>query len=250
MNVLAIDTATAACSAALWRGGEVRARRHRLMERGHAEALMPMVAEVMAEARLDYTAIDLVATTVGPGTFTGIRVGLAAARGLALACGVPAVGVTTLEALAHGLDCGLDRGLDRHAAGDGAVVAALDARRGEIYVQAFESGGDAGGDSGFHAGLNALGAPAALTAAEAAAALPPGPLVLVGNGAAALAGALAAAGVAHRIADGPSLPDAAVVAALAARRFTAAPPPEEPPRPLYIRGHGARLPKDAKAQGS
>ncbi|MCH7931874.1 MAG: tRNA (adenosine(37)-N6)-threonylcarbamoyltransferase complex dimerization subunit type 1 TsaB, partial [Proteobacteria bacterium] len=94
MNVLALDTATAACSVALWSDGTVLAQRFATMARGHAEALMPMVEAVMAEAGLAFADLDLVATTVGPGTFTGLRVGLAAARGLALAGGLPIVGVT------------------------------------------------------------------------------------------------------------------------------------------------------------
>ena len=127
--VLALDCATIACSAAVWRDGEVVARRLRPGRRGHAEVLMPMVQDVMAEADLAYDALDAIAATVGPGTFTGLRIGLAAARGLALAAGLPLVGVTTLEAIAHGVP--------ESARAGRAVLVVLDARRGQVYAQAF-----------------------------------------------------------------------------------------------------------------
>ncbi|MFP6745160.1 MAG: tRNA (adenosine(37)-N6)-threonylcarbamoyltransferase complex dimerization subunit type 1 TsaB [Alphaproteobacteria bacterium] len=221
MRILAIDTATAACSAALMVGDAIVTRRFVPMARGHAEALMPMVEAVMAEAGAAYGDLDLIATTVGPGTFTGLRVGLAAARGLAVAGGLPVVGVTTLEALAHGVDPGVRQGR--------SVVAALDARRGEVYVQAFDDG------------LKPVAPAAALR--PLAAVLPAGPVVIAGSGAGLVRGALDRGG-ADVVIDDALLPDAAVVAALAGRRFdpgVATPPPE----PLYLRGSGARLPPGA-----
>jgi tRNA threonylcarbamoyladenosine biosynthesis protein TsaB len=224
MNVLALDTATAACSAALWGGSVLRARRFVAMTRGHAEALMPMVEAVMAEAGAAYRDLDLIATTVGPGTFTGLRVGLAAARGIALAAGRPIVGVTTLEALAHGVDI---------AARDGrGLIAALDARRGEVYAQVFD------GD------LAPLSEPRAAPPGAVAASLPAGPLVLVGDGASLIAAELAGGAGDVSELDAPRLPDAAVIAALVARRF-AGPDvklPSAPPAPLYLRSSGAREP--------
>ena len=214
MNILAIDTATAACSAALMAGGAIIAARHVAMLRGHAEALLPMVEEVMAEAGVAYGALDLIAATVGPGAFTGLRVGLAAARGLAVAGGLPIIGVTTLEALAHGVDPGKREGQ--------SLVAVLDARRGEVYYQPFD------------AALAPL-APPRVGPAEAVE-LPRGPVLLVGDG----AGLVPAAGPVEIIED--LLPDAAVVAAIAAARFDACRPPEGPPEPFYLRGSGARLP--------
>ncbi len=224
MNVLALDTATAACSAALWRGGALGAHRFVAMERGHAEALMPMVEAIMDEAGAAYRDLDLVAATVGPGTFTGLRVGLAAARGIALAAGRPVAGVTTLEALAHGVD---------GAALDGRkLVAALDARRGEVYVQIFD------GD------LAPMSDPLAATPSAVAAGLPAGPLALVGDGAPLVAAALAGPTGDIVELDAPRLPNAAVVAALAARRFAGpdAELPSAPPAPLYLRSSGAREP--------
>lgn len=218
MKILAIDTATAACSAALMDGGAIIASRHEPMLRGHAEALLPMVEEVMTEAGVAYDALGLIAATIGPGAFTGLRVGLAAARGLALAGGLPIIGVTTLEALAHGAAKATLGG----GRGGRPVAAVLNARRDEVYFQAFD------------ATLAALGPPR-LSAAEAVA-LPPGPLLLVGDG----AGLVPVAGAVEIIED--LLPDAAVVAAIAAARFDPAAPPAAPPEPLYLRPSGARAP--------
>src|SRR5690348_17280086 len=99
MRLLAIDTALAACSVAVFdTGGGIVASESQSMTRGHAEALMPMVARVMAKAAAKFDTIDRIAVTVGPGSFTGLRVGVSAARGLALAAGKPAVGVATTTA--------------------------------------------------------------------------------------------------------------------------------------------------------
>src|SRR3978361_1396056 len=99
MIVLGLDTALGACSVALLADGETLAHEHRTMQRGHAEALAPMFKPVMREAGLSFAALDRIAVTTGPGTFTGQRVGLAFARGLRLALGKPAIGVTTLDAI-------------------------------------------------------------------------------------------------------------------------------------------------------
>lgn len=226
MKILALDTATAACSVAVMCDGAIRAHRHVTMERGHVEALMPMVEQAMTVARLAYTDLDLLATTVGPGTFTGLRVGLAAVRGMALATRLPIVGVTTLEALA--------RGVPRQARTGRAVVAAIDARRGEVYTQAFA------------ADLTPLDEPRVVYPEVAVAALPEGPVVLVGDGAEIVAARLARPRYGITIAPAPRLPDAAHVAALAAERFDAdATRPRRTPRPLYLRPPGARLPGPA-----
>ena len=124
MRLLAIDTAMAACSAAVLEEGAdlPRAAACVAMERGHAEALAPMVAEAMAKARLGFRDLDRIAVTIGPGTFTGVRIGLALARGLGLALAVPVIGIETLTAIAA------------NEPADGLpLLVAADARREEVY---------------------------------------------------------------------------------------------------------------------
>jgi len=128
MIVLAIDTAGVDCSAAVYDSdsGAVLGQASETIGRGHAEKLMEKIDAALAEAGLPLEAVERVAVTVGPGSFTGIRVGVAAARGLALALGIPAVGVSTLAVLAAA------------KTGDAPVVVAIDAKRGEVYLQPFE----------------------------------------------------------------------------------------------------------------
>jgi tRNA threonylcarbamoyladenosine biosynthesis protein TsaB len=136
MRVLALDTALDACAAAVLdtERRDLVASETRPMTRGHAEALMPMVARVMDAARLEFSDIDRIAVTVGPGSFTGVRVGIAAARGIALAAGKPAIGLTTLAAFtAPHVATGFD----------GTVVPVIDARHGQVYMQIFGPGGRA-----------------------------------------------------------------------------------------------------------
>jgi len=129
MIVLAIDTAGTGCSAALYDSNRdiVLGAAGEDIGRGHAERLMEFVDGALAAAGLDLPAIDRIAVTIGPGSFTGIRVGVAAARGLALALGIPAVGVSTLAALAAGRN--------------GPLLVAIDAKRDEVYWQAFAADG-------------------------------------------------------------------------------------------------------------
>src|ERR1700731_1129617 len=102
MLILAIDTALDACSAGVLdtRASKLIAQESQPMKRGHAEALMPLIARVIKQAGVAFTGLDRIAVTTGPGSFTGLRVGLSAARGIALAAGKPAVGLTTLTAYA------------------------------------------------------------------------------------------------------------------------------------------------------
>lgn len=134
MRVLAIDTALAACSAAVLdtEYGGIVASESLPMLRGHAEALLPMLQRVMQQANFGFSDIDRIAVTTGPGSFTGLRVGIAAARGLALAAEKPAVGLSTLSAYAA-----------PHIASDERfpVVAAVDARHDHVYMQVFAPGG-------------------------------------------------------------------------------------------------------------
>lgn len=216
MIILALDSATSACSAALWRDGAVLARRFAQMERGQSEVLVPMVAEVMAEAGLSFGELDLLAVTVGPGAFTGIRIGLSAARALALAAGKKLAGIATPEAVAAAVPEAERQGR--------AVVVVLDSRREELWVQVFSPS------------LEAQGPVRALTPLEVAA-LDLGAVVLAGDACDLVAPLMKDA----VLASSPGAPDAALVAALAARHWPAG--TALPPEPLYLRDADVTLPK-------
>lgn len=131
MIVLAIDTAGVDCAAAVFDSdtGKILGRVSETIGRGHAERLMAMIDEALAQAKLSLADVDRIGVTVGPGSFTGIRVGVAAARGFALALGVDCVGVSTLDVLA------------RTASETGkSVLAAINAHRDQVYAQSFEAG--------------------------------------------------------------------------------------------------------------
>src|SRR5580704_14459247 len=134
MRVLAIDCALDACAAAVLDSdaGSIIASETRIMVRGHAEALMPLIARVMDEAEIEFRDLGRIAVTTGPGSFTGLRVGISAARGMALAAAKPAVGLSTLAAFAA-----------PHIADDDSVpvVAVIDARHDHVYLQVFGPGG-------------------------------------------------------------------------------------------------------------
>ena len=161
----------------------------------------------MAEAGTAYAGLDRIAVTRGPGTFTGLRIGLATARGLALAAGLPCVGVTTLEAIAEALPPEERSGRN--------VLVALDSRRADLFVQLFDET------------LAPLGPPTAVAVGDLAALLPPGETLVLGDAAQAVLDA----GIVARPADAPGQPDAAFVAAVAARKN----PDGAPPAPLYLR---------------
>lgn len=215
-RILAIDTATDGCSVAVL-ADVIRATRGGPCARGHAEALMPMVAGAMAEAGLSFRDLDAVVAVVGPGGFTGLRAGLAAARGLALAAAVPCFGVTSLEAAvaeARGAEEG-----DRTP-----WLSAIDSKQGDLFVQLFAGDGRA------------------LTEPDA---VPPGdcPLLaggrsvrVVGSGRAAAIEALRRAGIDTPAVAASGRVRAAAVAEIAARRLRAQDDPLLPPSPLYLRG--------------
>ena len=170
MNILAFDTCLGALSvAARWRGpgGEWLMRHAReVRDKGHAERLMPMMDEVMQEAGLAFSDIGRIAVTVGPGSFTGVRVGVAAARGLALASGIAAVGATSLAVMAHQADELL--GQVRRGR---LLAVAVDARRGSVYLQVFGEAHDAAAP------------PRLLAVDDAAGQIGTRPTIVVGSGA-------------------------------------------------------------------
>jgi len=132
VRLLVIDTCLAACQAAVVADGVVLAQLSEPMTRGHQERLAPMTGEVMTASGLAFGDLDRIAVTVGPGSFTGLRVGLAFAKGLTVALAVPCVGVGTLAALAASLE------------GGGRRTAVVDAGRGSIFLQAFDGDAEMG----------------------------------------------------------------------------------------------------------
>jgi tRNA threonylcarbamoyladenosine biosynthesis protein TsaB len=219
MNILAFDSSLNALSVAVARRRQDAWQVSHAWEArsGHAERLLPMIGEVMAEAGMAFSAIDRIGVTVGPGSFTGVRVGVAAARGLALALKRPAIGFTNLAVMAHEA-VRLLRGA--HASRLLAVV--IDAGDGMHYFQLFE-------------GHNEASPPLLLAADAAAAVIGRRPVMLVGSGADAVATAVATAGGAGETALIDLLPRAPALALLA--ESAAAPGPV---RPLYLRPHGAK----------
>jgi len=219
MRILAADTALGACSVALLDNGKVLAHRFEPMERGHAEALAPMVDEAMREAGLAFAELERLAVTTGPGTFTGQRVGLAFMRGLRVALNKPLAGITTLQAMAA-------------AAMDGtglSVAAALhDARRGEVYAYAGSREREI---------VSLRVAPFDDAVEEIFAALREEPLAFAGTAAEAAARAHEKLGGRARL-SAVRQPDALWVARLA----VLLPAPNEVPRPLYLRPPDAKLP--------
>lgn len=157
MKLLALDTAMAACSVAVIdTGHELPLAAHWLaMERGHAEALAPMAERAMRDAGLAFSDLDRIAVTTGPGTFTGVRIGLAMARGLGLALGVPVIGIDTLAAIAA-----------NERPSDASILVAADARKGEAYCALYDNEG------------RNLEAPAIVAAAAPASHVPPCTIVI------------------------------------------------------------------------
>ncbi len=217
MLILAIDTALDACAAAVLdtEAGQLIAQESLPMKRGHAEALMPLIARVLQAANLAFTALDRIAVTTGPGSFTGLRVGISAARGLALAAGKPAVGLTTLSAYAAAV---VSQNRPE------PVISAIDARHEHVYVQIVAGDG------------SPLLRPQVLSVDEAIAASQFGAPHLVGNAAKILADRWPNTVPAPNAVDVEAAPDITWVAWLGA----AADPQSTPARPLYLRAPDAK----------
>jgi len=202
--ILALDSAVEGASAAVLDRGVILAHVTDSRPRAQAEILVTLADQAMKDAGADYPALAAVAVTTGPGSFTGIRIALAAGKGFALAAGCPVTGITTLEALAFDVP--------------GLCLAAIDAAKGEVYVQLFHDGQAAGG-------------PLALPPAEAAAlSRGQGGLTIAGTARALLAPCLATA---PHWRDGP--PDTRHVARIAQNRIAQGRIAPGPVQPLYVR---------------
>lgn len=230
MNVIAFDTCFGACSVAvLWRepGSSADAPREHLVGRyeemttGQAERLMPMIDEVLRESGRNLQDLDAIAVTEGPGTFTGVRIGVAAARGLALATGLPIRATTSLHVMAHRALAEISRTIP-----EGVLAVCVDARGGQVFVQFFEA-----------SDAKPITQVAIMHPKDAAAMLPERPLLCVGSGGQMVAEAALQSG---RVVEANFVslqPDARYLARLASQL-----PERKPLVPLYLR------PPDAKPQ--
>jgi tRNA threonylcarbamoyladenosine biosynthesis protein TsaB len=227
MLILAIDTALDACSAGVLDtdAGKLIALESQPMKRGHAEALMPLIARVIKEAGIAFASFDRIAVTTGPGSFTGLRVGLSAARGIALAADKTVVGLTTLTAYAAPV------------VSDNAgrpVISAIDARHDQVYFQVVSGDG------------RSLIRPRVAPIEEALRASRFGAPHLVGNAAGILADRWPTDALPPFRVDAQPAPDIEWVAWLGA----AVNPDTAPARPYYLRAPDAKLPKDRLQQAS
>ncbi|PXW66523.1 tRNA threonylcarbamoyl adenosine modification protein YeaZ [Methylobacterium sp. B4] len=216
LRILAIDTALEACAACVATddSDDLLAEESMPLVRGHAEALLPLIERIMARVEGGFEGLDRVAVTVGPGSYTGLRVGLSAARAIGLAANIPVVGVTTLSAL-------LAPQLALN--GEATIVAAIDARHGAVYLQAMS------------VAEGVVVPPRHVALEEAVALLGRRPAILTGSGAPALAAVAGAAGLPVEVAE-TGAPQIAWVASLG----LVADPDQALPRPLYLRGPDAQ----------
>jgi tRNA threonylcarbamoyladenosine biosynthesis protein TsaB len=221
MLILAIDTALDACAACVLDTDAARliAQESQAMKRGHAEALMPLIGRVIRQAGIAFAALDRIAVTTGPGSFTGLRVGLSAARGIGLAADKPVVGLSTLTAYAAPV-------VGQNAAQP--VVSAIDARHDQVYFQVVS------GDGG------SLMRPRVAPIEEALGAAQFGAVHLVGNAAQILADRWPADALPPFKVDPQPAPDIAWLAWLGA----AVSPDIAPARPYYLRAPDAKPQKD------
>jgi len=214
--ILAIETGSRSCSVAI-RAGERDwlATEHQNTDHGHATMLMPMIGRAMAKAGCGYADLGRIAVAVGPGSFTGIRVGLAAALGLSLASGVPAVGISSFLTVAN---------VDAHERKDRRLFALLDSRREEPFLVELD------------ADLNFMQPPSVVTADALDEILVPArPLILAGD--APLMGRYAQQGHIQLMQTSPSALQVAQLAADPAHRY------DLPPKPVYVRPPDVTMPK-------
>ena len=228
VKILAFDTAMKSCAAACLEiagpdlAPSILAGERKTMSRGQAEDLVPMIARVMARADLTFAQIDRIALSIGPGTFTGLRTGLATARGLALAADKPVVGVGTLQALAWDLTA--TRNTDDETAAPFAI--SLDARRDQIYLQTFSTP------------FVPLGEPVVCTVKEAVTMLPREVRLIAGSGAALLVdgGKDRRDDLYCKLLPDENGPSPQAIAAMAFHII----PDRNPPSPLYLRAPDAK----------
>lgn len=219
---LALETSADTCAAALVADGEALDVRQLEMSRGHAEALVPMVRDLAEAVGVALTELDLIAVTRGPGSFTGVRTGIAAARGFAIASGAPAIGVSSLQAVA--------RGALWRSTGTSPVLCVLDTRRADYFAQTFDPTGEA------------TGAPGVMNARDLFRLVDSLRPVLAGNAVSRLLSEYDDDPGALSRAPGASNPDPVDVAAIAEKILRQEGVAQDTLSPLYLRAPEAKLP--------
>lgn len=219
MLILGFDSAGGGASVAILHDDAIIAACTATMTRGQAEILMPMIAKTLSDARVEAADLDAIGVATGPGSFTGLRIAVAAARGLALAANIPAIGVSRFAAIAARFP------LERR--GGRALLIALDTRRDDYFLQLFTERAET---------------PFLADDDGAARLLPDIPLLLAGDAAQRLVPTLVGRDV--TIAQEPDAPCAAHVARLAAAEFCSG-LTISPPRPLYLRAPDTTMPRNA-----
>jgi tRNA threonylcarbamoyladenosine biosynthesis protein TsaB len=227
MRILALDTALGACSACVVEEGlpEPLASETIFMTRGHAEALLPMIDRVVARSPGGFSGLDRIAVSTGPGSFTGIRIGIAAARAIGLACEIPVVGLSTLAALAAPL---IAEGVE------GVVAAAIDALHANVYFQVFSARG------------RTLVQPRLVAVRDAARLLGSGPIRLTGSGAPMLAIEAWSIGLKADVTGASIAPAIGFVARLG----LLSDPQTALPTPCYLKPPDAKVPDPLRAARS
>ena len=217
MRILAIDTSCGAASVAVADGARLEplAAISRPMARGHAEALAPMVEEAMRGVDGGFASLTRIAVAIGPGSFTGIRVGLAMARAMGVALAIPVVGVSTLAAFAAPL---------LSEPRSGIIAATIDARHGAVYFQLFEANG------------RPLGPPRCDSPRECVRAIGAGPAWFAGDAAALVASEAQRAGLPYDLDTARAAPDIVALAWMG----LAVDPAISPARPVYVKPPDAR----------
>ncbi|MET4806840.1 tRNA (adenosine(37)-N6)-threonylcarbamoyltransferase complex dimerization subunit type 1 TsaB [Limibacillus sp. MBR-115] len=221
LRILAFDTSGNSCAAAVLEGDRILAAEQQLMERGQAERLVPMIETVLETAKLSHDQLDALAVTTGPGAFTGVRIGLATARGYGLALGLPQIGASSLEVLAAATTPAERR--------DRALLILIDAKRRDFFAQLFDEN------------LIPMGNPFSASSETLVAQLPAMPLLITGSGCDQAEPALDRHPFDIRRSAAPSYCQAVILARLAATRYSTNNGKTQP-APLYLRSPDVTLP--------
>ena len=221
LKVLAFDTATSSCSVTVWQNHKILAREQKFLDRGHAELLVPLIEVALDSAKFCYQDLDLLAVTTGPGAFTGIRIALATARGLALACKLPLIGITNFEALAHAIPKSERAGCK--------VLILLETKRSDFYICLYDEN------------LSVLVEPSIIEGAELGLLVEEGTLLIAGDAMDRAWPFLQSPDLQVIKSNSKTYVDPAIVAELAADKMTYG-VAQDKPLPFYVKSPDVNLP--------